>query len=72
MDLSLAEFVLLLLGFAGSVVIAGTVISRWCDVRHARRAAAKLVICRLCLRSFENLDRAQVLACPDCGAGNQK
>ena len=75
MDLTISEFALVVLVCSGFAVVVFTLVSRW---RHARAEARSLrgrVICRLCMHAFEDEGHApkgRVIACPNCGAANEK
>jgi len=72
MDLTIDQFALtVLLGSLGLVVFL-TVVSRWLHQRVEHRALANRVICRLCLHAFEDTTHVGTVACPMCGAINEK
>jgi hypothetical protein len=72
MELSLANFVLLVLLGSFALVPVLAVISRTMYLRKERRAIANRVICRLCLHAFEDTSHVNTVDCPVCGAVNEK
>ncbi|MES2923352.1 MAG: hypothetical protein V4819_17485 [Verrucomicrobiota bacterium] len=72
MELTLADFVLyIVLGsFALVPIFAG--VSRTLHGRTEKRSLANRVICRLCLHAFEDTSHVRTVACPVCGAANEK
>ena len=71
MEMSLAEFVLLVV-FGSCVLVAlCTLASRTLHARAESRSLARRVICRLCLHAFEAHGRAKLIRCPQCGAANE-
>jgi hypothetical protein len=72
MELSLAEFVLLLLLGSFGLVLLSALLSRYFHARTERRALVRRVICRLCLHAFEDSSRDRIVACPVCRALTEK
>ncbi len=72
MDLTLTDFVLLVLFGSCALVLLFTVASRSLRARAESRALAKRVICRLCLHAFEDHSHLTIVPCPVCGALNEK
>ena len=72
MDLTLADFVLLVISGACCLVVLFTLVSRTLRVRAESRALAQRVVCRLCLHAFEDTGHVGVVHCPACGAANEK
>jgi len=72
MDLTIDQFVLTILFGAIGLVVFLTVISRLQHRRVERRSLANRVICRLCLHTFEDTTHVGTVACPLCGAINEK
>ena len=72
MDLTLADFVLfVLLGTAALIVILA-IGSRTLHNRNEYQSLTKRVICRLCLHAFETRETTKTVACPHCGAANER
>ncbi len=72
MSLTLAEFVLFVIFGSGFLVLMFTLVSRTLHARSESRSLAKRVICRLCLHAFEDHGHGKVVACPHCGAANER
>ncbi len=72
MELSLADFVFVLLFGSFGLVLLSALLSRYFHARTERRALARRVICRLCLHAFEDSSPARIVACPACGALTEK
>ena len=72
MELTIAEFVWWVLAGSAALVLACALISRYLHNRFERRALARRMICRLCLHAFEDSSRDRVVACPVCGALNER
>ena len=72
MELSFADFVLLAVFGSCALVIFCTVVSRTLHARAESRSLARRVICRLCLHAFETTATGKIVACPACGAANEK
>jgi predicted Zn-ribbon and HTH transcriptional regulator len=72
MDLTLAEFVSIVVLGSGAVVVLLTVVSRTLHARSESRSLARRVICRLCLHAFEDDSQQRVLRCPHCGAATER
>jgi uncharacterized CHY-type Zn-finger protein len=70
MDLTLAEFVILILAASGALVLASSLISRTLHRRAENRAVHARVICRLCLAPFSRPECRGPLTCPYCKAVN--
>lgn len=72
MDLPLADFVLLVVFGSSLLVLLFTAISRALHVRSEARSLGRRVICRLCLNAFEDHGHDKIIACPRCGAANER
>ena len=72
MELSLAEFVLMVVFGSCGLVVLCTLVSRTMHARAESRSLARRLICRLCLHAFEENSRAKLVHCPQCGAANEK
>lgn len=72
MELSLVEFVLMVLWAAFGLVVLCTMVSRALHARAESRSLKRLVICRLCLHAFDVQGRVKIVCCPRCGAANEK
>jgi hypothetical protein len=72
MELSLADFVLLVVFGSCGLVVLCTIVSRTLHARAESRSLARRVICRLCLHAFEDHGREKPVHCPHCGAANEK
>lgn len=72
MDLTLGNFVLLVLLGSFGLMLSFAVGSRWLHARAERRSLANRVICRLCLHAFEDTSHVGSVDCPICGATNEK
>ncbi|MCU0750343.1 MAG: hypothetical protein MUF13_12430 [Akkermansiaceae bacterium] len=72
MELSIAEFVLLVLGGSCALVVLCTVVSRTLHARSESKSLAHRVICRLCLHAFEDSTHVKIVHCPQCQAANEK
>ncbi len=72
MDLKIEQLALGVLFGAIGLVIFFTLVSRWLHLRAERRSLASRVICHLCLHAFEDTVHAEIVACPTCGALNEK
>ena len=72
MELSFADFVMLAVFGSCALVIVCTVVSRTLHARAESRSLARRVICRLCLHAFETTTTENIVACPACGAANEK
>jgi rubrerythrin len=72
MNLTLADFVLIVLLGSSLMMIAFAVVSRTLHYRAENRALANRVICRLCLHAFEDTSHVHLVNCPACDAVNEK
>jgi protein-arginine kinase activator protein McsA len=72
MDLTLADFVLIIVLGSFALVPIFAVISQTLHNRVEKRALANRVICRLCLYAFEDVSHGRTFDCPVCGATNEK
>jgi hypothetical protein len=72
MELTLSNFVLLVLVGSFVMVPVLAVVSRSFHQRKERRSLANRVICRLCLHAFEDTSHVHTVDCPVCGAVNEK
>jgi hypothetical protein len=72
MELTLAEFVRLVLVGSFALVLAAAMLSRFLHHRSERQALARRGICRLCLHAFEDSSQESIVECPACGAMTDK
>ncbi len=72
MELTLAEFVVMVVAGAGLLVLFFTMISRTNRLRTEAQSAADRVVCRLCLHVFEAHGHDRIISCPQCRALNEK
>jgi Zn finger protein HypA/HybF involved in hydrogenase expression len=72
MELTLTDFVLLVLAGAGSTVLLLTMASRLFHARSEAQSLMTRVVCRLCLHAFEDRTHRDIVNCPHCGAANEK
>ena len=72
MDLTLAEFVLLVVFGSSLLVLLFTVVSRTLHARSEARSSARRIICRLCLHAFQEHGHDKLVDCPRCGAANER
>ena len=72
MDLTLNNFVLLVLLGSFALMLFFAVVSRSLHARAERRSLANRVICRLCLHAFEDTSHVGTVECPMCRASNEK
>lgn len=72
MELSLNELVIGLVAGSMLLVLLFAFISRGHRLGGLSRATARMVVCRLCLHTYEQQDRSAVSECPMCGARNQR
>jgi len=72
MELSIAEFVVLILVGSCTMVLLCTLVSRTLHARSEGRSLAHRVICRLCLHAFEDATHGKIVHCPQCHAANEK
>lgn len=72
MELSFADFVMLVVFGSCALVVFCTVVSRTLHARAESRSLARRVICRLCLHAFETNTNDRIVPCPACGAANEK
>lgn len=72
MDLTIAEFVFLILFGTCGFILACSWISRRLRAQAETRSLARRVVCRLCLHAFENSGSGQIVDCPQCGAANER
>ncbi len=72
MELTLADFVLIVLFASGALVVLFTLVSRTLHARAESRSLAHRVVCRLCLHAFEDTSHVAVVNCPVCAAANEK
>lgn len=70
MDLTLTDFVLLVVFGTCILVPVFTVVSRTLHARSEARSLASRFICRLCMHAWEDHGHARIVACPRCGADN--
>lgn len=70
MDLTLAEFVILILTASGLLVLACGAVSRLLRHQVETSAVRSRVICRLCLTPFQRPDARGPVTCPACKAVN--
>jgi hypothetical protein len=72
MELSLADFVLVVISGSFVLVMSLALTSRILHVRAEARSAARRVICRLCLHAFEDHGHGKIVNCPHCSAANER
>ena len=72
MELTLTDFVLLVVFGACMLVLLFTVVSRTLHARSEARSLASRFICRLCMHAYEDHGHARVVACPRCDAHNER
>ena len=72
MDLTLNNFVLLVLLGSFALMLFFAVVSRSLHARAERRSLAHRVICRMCLHAFEDSSHVGTVECPICRAVNEK
>lgn len=72
MELTLTEFVLLVVFGTFLTVLCFAVISRMLLARSEARALKRRFICRLCLHAYEDFGRDRITSCPRCGAANER
>jgi hypothetical protein len=72
MELTLAEFVLMVLLGSTGLVFATAVVSRTLHARVEAKSLQHRVICRLCLHAFEDHGGGALVRCPACHAENER
>lgn len=72
MELKLADFVFYVVSSCFVIVPILVIISRALHARTENQALANRVICRLCLRAFEDSSHVKTVHCPACGTVNEK
>ena len=72
MELTLTEFVLLVIFGTFLTVPSLAVIARILHARREARALKRRFICRLCLHAYQDFGRERRVACPRCGAINER
>lgn len=72
MNLTLTEFVLILLLGSFGLMLFFALVSRLLHAKAERRSLANRVICRLCLHAFEDSSHVGTVDCPMCCAVNEK
>jgi hypothetical protein len=72
MEVTLVEFVVLVVFGACFLVLVFTAVSRALHARSESRALADRFVCRLCLHAYENLSHTRITHCPHCGAANER
>jgi hypothetical protein len=72
MELTLADFTLVMMFGSCALVLLFTLISRASHARAETRSAARRVVCRLCLYAFEDSGGGKIVHCPHCGAANER
>ncbi len=72
MDLTLADFVFYVVLGVFIVVPVIATSSRLLHNQVEKRSSKNRVICRLCLHAFEDIHPVKTVACPACGAINEK
>ena len=72
MELTLTEFVLMVVFGTFLTVPCLAMISRTLHARREARALKRRFICRLCLHAYEDFSRERQAACPRCGAANER
>lgn len=72
MDLLLNEFVVAVL-WVGLLAVAIHAGIGWLSRRRVEsRARRRRLICRLCMQAYEDAGNERVIACPRCGAPNER
>jgi hypothetical protein len=72
MELTLTEFVLLVISGSGLAVLCFAIVSRTLHAGTEARALRRRFLCRLCLHAYEDFGRAKVVPCPRCGSANER
>lgn len=72
MELTLAEFILVVLLGSLGLIFVWAVLSRTLHAAVEKRGLARRVICRICLHAFEDEGSGKIVACPRCGAANER
>jgi len=72
MELTLAEFVLMVLLGSTGLVLVTAVVSRTLHARAEARSLRHRVICRLCQHAFEDSGTTTLVSCPHCHAANER
>lgn len=72
MEITLSQFVLVVVfGCCASVLLLAAV-SRFLHHRSEKRALRRRIVCRLCLHAFEDLSDATLVDCPSCHSLNER
>lgn len=71
-ELTLEELAVAVIGASLAFVVAAWWISGWTNANARRRGVRRRVVCRLCRHVFEDRGNERVVACPQCGAGNER
>jgi uncharacterized membrane protein YhaH (DUF805 family) len=72
MELTITDFVLFVVFGACLLVPLFSVVSRTLHARSEARSLAARFICRLCLHAYQDFGPTKVVACPRCGAANER
>lgn len=72
MELTLIEFVSVLVAGAFLLVLLTTCLRRAREMRDRRRVLASRRICRICLHAWSDTSTAPTSICPRCGAVNRR
>ena len=72
MELTLTEFVLLVVFGSCLLVPFFTMVSRTLHARSEARSLQARLICRLCLHAYQDFGPGKIVHCPRCGAANQR
>lgn len=70
MEVTLSEWITLLISASLGGVVLLTVFSRFRHRWSEQESAARRMTCRLCLHAFEVRHAPKVIECPACGARN--
>jgi hypothetical protein len=70
MELTLTDFVLLLVFGSALLVPIFSVVSRTLHARTEARSLHARFICRLCLHAYQDFGPGKIVSCPRCGAAN--
>lgn len=72
MEVTLADFVVLVIFSACFLVLVLTAVSRFLHARSEARALSERVICRLCLHAYEDRSHMKITTCPHCATANER
>ena len=72
MELTLSDLVVAVVMGSMGLVLLFSLISRSHRLQGRASAAARTVVCRLCLNAYQHEDRSRISDCPACGARNER